>query len=329
MKNKIWFLIILLSCGVYIVNNTVFWQSVTDITAKFCNSWVLTENLNITTDSAKLNEICTQFTNSSDKDISINIGFPDWAITNDSFKKKACRTESNRDNFWKYVIQKNKTITIPAQKTIIEKNHIKFPAGFEWITHGCLTYFINNTNSDSNNWVNVIVRQTSYIDILVGSKFKREIKLEKFAKTNNLWSNKKINTEFNFDSTISIKLNFINSWDVDETFIGSWKIYDKFWFSKDFEIQETKLTSNSKTEISVNIWSLPFYWWMFKIELNWTIVPDIVFNKDSLAPKLKENITIKENTTITIIPRNIVIWIIIFLIIFFTIRKLKKRTNNL
>ncbi len=324
MKTKIWISTISTFALYILFYSFAFWQSVTDITASFCNSWNITSGLNFSTNSAKLNEICTQFTNNTEKDIAIKIWFPDWTITNDNFKNRACKWEWKTQDFWQYIIQKNKWLVIPSKQTIKEKTYIRFPAWFAGIVHGCMTYFLDATTT-TTNLVNVVVRQTSFIDILVWSNFKREIILKDFDKLNNWWWNKKLNTEFNFDSTISLKLNFINNWDVDELFIWSWKIYDNLWFSKTFEISQIRLSANSTKDFSINIWSLPFYGWFFKIEVNWNITPEILFNKDSLDPKLKEIIIVQEETTIKVIPWNIIIWIIIFVTIFFLIRHFKKR----
>jgi len=327
MKTKIWLSIILFSF-LYCLFSVTFAQSIWDISSSFCNSWIITSGLNFSTDSAKYNEICTQFTNNSDQDISIKIWFPDWTITNDEFKKPACRWEWNIENFGKYVIQKNKTLIIPAKQTINEKDYIRFPAWFDGIVRGCMTYFLNQTKTDVNNQLNIVVRQTSYISILVWSNFKRSISIQQFDKTDNWWTNKKISTELNFDWDMILKLNFTNSWDVDELFIWSWRIYNKLWFSKYFEIPTTKLLTNTSKEISVNMWKLPFYWWFFKIELNWNIEPEILFNRDSLTPKLKEIISIQEETIINIIPRNIIIAVIVLLFAFSIIRYFIKRKKN-
>lgn len=326
MKIKIWISIILISSFIYLASNCN-WQNITDIDAVFCNSWSLTENLNFSTYSAKSNEICIQFTNTSDKDIWIKIWFPDWTLTNDSFKNRACKWEWNIQDFWKYVTQKNKTLIIPAHTTIIEKDSIKFPAWFDWIARGCLTYFLNQTNADLNQ-INVVVRQTSYIDILVWANFNRGISLQFFNKTNYWSTNKIINIESNFDSTMSLALNFVNSWDIDESFSWSWKIYDNLWFSKDFEIPQTKLLANSTKKLLVNIGKLPFYWWFFKIQLNWSIDPEISFNKDYLDLNLKSAIKIQEETTIKIIPRNIIILVIVISITASLVRHFKKQKTT-
>ncbi len=329
MKMKIWLAIISISALYMIFSNLVFWQSISDIDVKFCNNWVLVEDLIFSTNSAKLNEICTQFTNKTNQDISIKIWFPDGSVTNDQYKKQACKWEWNIENFWKYVIQKNKILTIPAQESIIEKNYIRFPAWFSWIVHGCQTIFLDASNIDTTNLVNIVTRKTSYIDILVWWNFKREINSKFFDKVNNLGTNKKLNTSFNLDSSLSLKLIFINNWDIDEFIQWSWSISNNFWFSKEFEIQQSKISSNSTENLNINIGNLPFYGWFYKIQINWTIEPKIDFNKDSLDSRLKEPININEQTTIIVIPWNIIVWIIILIIMIFTIKHFKRKKNNL
>jgi hypothetical protein len=73
---------------------------------------------------------------------------------------------------------------------------------------------------------------------------------------------------------------------------------------------------------------LPFYGWVFQIQISWNIQPQIDFNKESLDSKLKDPINIEEETTIIIIPRNIIILIIVIIIMIFTIKHFKKKKNN-
>ncbi|MFZ2718555.1 MAG: hypothetical protein WAZ12_02050, partial [Candidatus Absconditicoccaceae bacterium] len=216
-----------------------------------------------------------------------------------------------------------------AKESIIEKNYIRFPAGFSGIVHGCQTIFLDATNIDTTNLVNIVTRRTSYIDILVGGNFKREINTQFFNKVNNLGTNKKINTSFNLDSSLSLKLNFINSGDIDEFIEGSGIISNNFGFSKEFKIEQAKISSNSTEILNINIGSLPFYGGFYRIQINGKIEPKIDFNKNSLDGRLKEPINIDEETTITVIPWNILIGIIIIIIMILTIKHFKRRKNNL
>lgn len=310
--------IFLLSCAIF--TSYSFAQDIGAVSAQFCNGWKFTDYLNFTTDSAKSNPICVQFTNQSSQDVAIKIWFPDGTITKDQFKDRACKTESSINNFGQYVKQANKTLIVPAQKTITYQASIQFPAWFGWIVHGCLTYTIADT--DSSNMVNIVMRKTRYIDILVWSNFKRDISLQNFSK------NQSIQTQSNFDSTFSIKLNFINSWDINEFFQWSGIIYDKFWFFKIFDIPPNKITPNSQQQLDINIWRLPFYWWIFQIQISWNIQPEILFNQDNLDPRLKQTILVQSQNTFTIIPRKIILSILIIALIIFSINYYKKKSHH-
>jgi len=183
-----------------------------------------------------------------------------------------------------------------------------------------MTYTL--ANPDSSNMVNIVMRKTRYIDILVWSNFQRDISLQNFSK------NQSIQTQSNFDSTFSIKLNFINSWDINEFFQWSGIIYDKFWFSKTFDIPSQKITPNSQQQLEINIWRLPFYGWIFQIQIAWNIMPEILFNLDNLDPRLKKAISVQTQTTFTIIPRKTILWIIIIAIIIGGINYYKKKSHH-
>jgi len=323
--------IIFLICGFYLMF-PVFWQDIWSLSASFCNDWQETKSLKISTNSAKTNEICINFSNSSDKDLTINVGYPDWEETTDEFKNKACKVEWDIWNFGQYMTDYSKSITIPARSTIIEKSHIKFPAWFEGMVHWCLTYYIKNSQkTNPENMLNIVVRKTNFIDILVWWKYKREISLLKFDKSWFFWTNKKIQTNINKTNwKLQLNIHLSNSWDVDETLNATWSISNLFWFNKTFSLKSKKIKSNSEQLISIEVWNLPFYKWSFNINLILTSEPEIIFNKSNLPENLKSKITIKEFTKITIIPYSLIWRIILILWLFFIFKKTNiKKTLDL
>lgn len=307
----------------------IFWyskaESISDIQAYFCDNW---ESLNITTDSAKVNEICVKFSNKSDKNIDLKIWFPDSEITNDSFKVKACKSEWKIENFWQYVISDKKNILIPAKSEIEKKIYIKFPAWYEWISRWCITYFLNN-QQDPNNMINIIVRKKLFIEALVWSNFKREVSIESNSENKKLFSaNPKINIKKDdLNNWIIASVSIINSWDIDELFNWTGIIKNNYWVYREFVFENTEIKAQSKKEISVSLKDIPFYKWSYIVQIKWKISPQILFNKNSLKEELKKTIQIQEQTKIFIIPRNIIIWFLLLIIIIILIIK-KNRPNR-
>lgn len=78
-----------------LLSGTIFAQDsvIGSISVKFCNDEALTKELNIQATTDKDYEICMQFSNSMNRDITIQYGFVDGVLTNDIFQNKACTTD--------------------------------------------------------------------------------------------------------------------------------------------------------------------------------------------------------------------------------------------
>lgn len=232
------------------------------------------------------------------------------------------------ENFGKYVSPKKDLIIVPAKKQITEKFSIKYPAWFEGIVYWCFVYYIDREKDPAaNNMINVIVRQTKGIDILVWSSFKREINIKPFVKVRNYWTNKIINTTMRQEANkLFAQIQFENKWDVDEIFQWSWSIRNALWFTKKFNIPPTNIASNSTKKIEIAIWKVPFYWLGFTVEIDWKLIPSISFNKEKLSPNLKEPLLVNQQTKIFIVSVFPII-IIIIIIAFFAIKLIKKKLS--
>ncbi|MCF7834760.1 hypothetical protein K9M48_01755 [Candidatus Gracilibacteria bacterium] len=295
-------------------------QNISNISASFCDELESSNSLNITTDSAKINEICVKFINNSDKNITINVGFPDSEITNDSFKIRACKSERKIENFGQYINNPPEYVSIPSNGEITKKFYLKYPAGYEGISRGCMTYFLNNIDSD--NMINVVVRKKLFIEALVGSNFQRNIEIQEAGENKFFSSNSKIKIEKEeINGGLIASFSIQNSGDIDEVFNGTGLIKNNYGVHREILFENIEIKSNSIKEVEVTLKEIPFYKGSYLIQIDGEIKPEILFNKDKIKSELKTPIKINEKTKIFIIPRNIIIGIIIFLLIIFLIKR--------
>jgi len=280
---------------------------------KFCNGWILSNDLAIITDSAKNNEICVSLTNKYGTEIMVNMWFVDGELTNDQFRLKACKNEWKIQNFAQYIVWEQWSFLIPWSGVITKTYNIVFPAWFSWVVHGCLVYYLSNSTQTLGG-LRILTRKTNFIDAIVWWVFQRSVKFLPFQ-----WEfpPSKIKV-YKKNNEIFIQAHLINTWDVDEDLILSWILLNKLWYHKSFLFSKT-LRSNWDIIISWSLWKLPFYKWFYKIQLKWEAQAKIAFSKDALPDKLKLPMVISEQKIVFFMPRVIILIVIGTIIIIFVI----------
>lgn len=285
MKRKIW--VLMLSLFVFVL--PVFAQDATvwDVEVQFCNNDEKTKNLSMVLEWWIENEICMDFYNYSNNDVTLKYGFVDGTIAVGDTPKKACKNEWEWEEFGQYVTQDTDTITVLAWETVRQKAKIKYPAGFSGMINGCLTYSIvwNESNiGNDDNMFTILVRRAKFIDVLVGGELKRNIQ---FSDDNSL--------SYSFDSkanqfVINISLN--NAWNVDENLKISWVVSNSFGYNKEILVENIKVLSDSKKDIQIVVDELPWYKLAYKADLTLVWTPEFAFDPATLPDSVKEPITI-------------------------------------
>jgi hypothetical protein len=238
-------------------------------------------------------------------------------VTADEFKNKACKNEWDVTEFGQYVTQDYDEIVVPANNSVRQKAHVKFPAWMSWLVNGCLTYYIkdqwNNENSDSV--FKVLVRKASFIDVLLWWNLKRNLILNESNPIS--YSYDKANKQYN----IVISLN--NIWNVDELTTLSGTISNKFGYNATFTSEEKKIVANDQGNIKVSL-SLPRYKMWYNVNLDVTTKPIFTFSENMVPDELKWERTINVQLPIFVFPWILVYclaWLILFIIIIVYISK--------
>lgn len=263
-------------------------QSLWDISLSFC-SGDQKEQMDIITQSDIDTEICVEYQNNSNKDITLDINFVDWALNASGWK--SCNIpEDQNDKFTKYMKEPTSEITIPWNSTKKENYTIRYPIWYEWISHGCITYNIKS-EEEWNPMINFVFRKAFSIDILVWwSEVKPKLDITNIYIT---W----------YDTAKQLVLELKNKWNIDQEINLTWTIENLFWYSESFEITGITISANQNLKIISNEILIPSYKWFFTIKSYLTNNP--IFDFDITNTNLE---TEYSTAWLTIITNNIMLW---------------------
>lgn len=302
-----WFI---LSVFIFIWTSFAQNASIGDVSVNFCNEDNNTKSLSMVLDGWKEWEICIEFSNFSESDVDITYGFVDWVVTADKYKSKACKNEWEDTMFGRYVRQDVNKISIPSMSKVRQKAYIKFPVGLTGMVNWCLTYFVSNTKETTtidSAMFDVLVRKASFIDVLVWWELSRNLKLSSDKDA--------ISSYFDSDNDILVlELKFDNLGTVNEWIVIGWKISNMFGYTAEFSGQVVKVLSDSSQILKIQISQLPWYKWLFDVELNVMSTPQFDFDPASIPADMKEAIYIEAKTNVFVMP-----WMIIYILWWFIV----------
>ena len=297
-------------------------SSVWDVVVQFCNSDEPTKNLSMVLEWGMEKEICMDFSNYSNNDVTINYGFVDGTIAIGDTPKKACKNEWEIAEFGQYVTQDNDTITILAWQTVRQKAKIKYPAGFSGMVNGCLTYSVawNQPNMwDEDNMFTILVRRAKFIDVLVGGELKRDVQFSNNDAVSYYYDSKA--------NQFVINISLTNAGNVDENVTVSGVVSNSFGYNKDISEEDIKVISDSKKDIQVVADEIPWYKLSYKADLTLIWAPEFAFDPATLPDSVKEPITIHLSLDMFQFPWIILVyvlwWIIFIILVCFLAKHLK------
>ena len=289
-------------------------QSLWDIDLSFCDN-NQEKQVDIVTKSNQDTDICVSFKNNSDTDTTLNITFVDWAI-NKSWWKSCGIPEDPNTNFTKYVQDFDHEVFIPWHSETKKHYTIHYPVWYEWISHGCISYEIKNTEESPSQPINFVFRKVFSIDIMVWwSQVKPKLVISDLYLS---W----------YDTNQKIILEIANKWNIDQKITLTGTIKNWFWYKWIFETSGTTIPANSKTTLISNEIRIPSYKWFFIIKSNLTNEP--IFDFDITKSNLKNEYS---SSWLTIIKNTAMLWsrlyiILITLIIALIIALIIKNSNN-
>jgi len=239
-------------------------QNIWDIQASFCNENETNKELDIITKAGQETNICINFTNNSLKDTSILVNFVDWILTANG--NKWCLAASKpKPNFGQHMLDYETKLNIPSNSSIQQIYKIKFPTGYSWVSHGCLSYEIDNKNNIAW-WMGIIFRKSHTIDILVWwTEINSNLKIKDLS--------------FSWDQ-VSKKLIFTiqNKWNISQSVQISGSINNPFWYSQNFRTETITIPANEYKTLETKNLNLPDYKWIFFVGSTLNYEADFNFN---------------------------------------------------
>lgn len=293
-----------------------------DVAVQFCNGDEPTKNLSMVLEWGMEKEICMDFSNYSNSDVTIKYGFVDGTIAQWTPPLKACKDEWETAEFGQYVTQDTDTITILSWQTVRQKAKIKYPAWFSGMINGCLTYYILWDQSnvwDEDNMFSILVRRAKVINVLVGGELKRDVQ---FSDDNSL--------SYYYDSKANqfvINISLTNAWNVDENVSVSGVVSNSFGYNKEISLENIKVVSDSKKDIQIIVDELPWYKLSYNADLTLVWNPEFAFDPATLPDSVKEPMTIHLSLDMFQFPWILLVyllwWIVFIVLVCFLAKHLK------
>ena len=253
-----------------------------NIDLTFCNSWIITNELDLITKAWEEVSICINITNTSQEDMSVNIDFLDATITQDAFSNRACNAADRpKTYFGNFMLDYDKTVNIKWNSTIKKTYKIQLPVWYKWLSHGCVAYnVIQPSWQENQSMLNIIVRKIKFIDIFVwATPIKSQIKI---------WS---IKTTKDWKIT-NFQIWFKNIWNTTQNATISWTITNILGFKKQLKLDQNTVSIEPNKEIQIKTNNkdliLPTYKWLFTVNFEITNKPVFNFNISSWNNILKE-----------------------------------------
>lgn len=284
--------------------------NVWNIYAKFCSGEELLPSLSLVADSDTEYEICINFINSNNSEVSLDYSFIDGTVTNDEYQNKACTT-NDMSNFWQFVRQDNTSVVIPAHGSVEQKAYITFPSWVSWISNGCLVYSLSKGDTSNNevesDWsmFEIQLRKASFIDVLVWGEINR-----------NLTLSKKLFRSFNRKTDVlTLSAPIINNWNINESAYVEWTVKNILGYKNSFTMNDPKIVrSNSELVINADAENIPWYRMFYHLEWNIISEGSLEFDTSLLSEDVAQQNVLPFSFTIFIFPRAllfIILWIIV------------------
>ncbi len=305
-----------ISNGIEKLRNNNVWVS-------FCNpidNSISSKTLSLWIQQWETKDVCLLLSNGTNNIVAIDLAIV-WA--KEHTKKPwsySCNLKTENNEITKFFNEKfEDTIYIPANSEIKKETKVTFPFWKEGVNVGCIEYLIKKDQQEG--W-------------MLNFKFRKVLQMKFMVLGKDLWENwnnisaTNIETFKSPEGKLHTKGNIENNWVLNEAIDIHWTISNIFWFHKEFEIKDIKVTVWQSEEfntenIEINSF-LPTYGWLFNIKLDIKYKPYFDFDVSNLDidEEIKKWWTISINKTFFQAPRLALWWLI--LIIFLLILAFRK-----
>ena len=256
--------------GLFAVVVTVWWFALADdlanVSLNYCDTPENTLQYQI--DPGVETGICYNLSNASSKPVTIKLSFIDGTFTNDQWQNKACLSDADIENFWKYVTEYDQLVTLKAGETIKKEATLLYPKDMDGLYHGCVVYSVVEKSSDEVSTAtasfSILMRRAKFIDVIVGNPANAQEKwiiLDTFTDADgiNLSHNPKIRIyKDDADNMYNIQIKVKNVSAVEQDVVITWVASNILMYKNTF-VETRKLLKWESLVINKKIENTPSY----------------------------------------------------------------------
>ena len=266
-----------------------------------------------------------KFVNTSSVDLNIDVRFSDSNMSKWITPVRWCEPLNDTKDFLAFNDGTWLKLTVPANWELEKEINVKFPITAWGLVRWCMAYII--TRDPDRQWINIAFVKKNFIDVFVWWEIDLNNALiftilEKDTKIHDLSSNSKIKAYFDESKNLIIEANLKNNWSLDEIANVSGTISNIFGYKDTFFWKDITLsTIDSQWVFLTTKWNksfaLPYYKWLYKIELfvNYKPVFDFETSNMNIDPKILEWWTLIEKASIFLMPWMALVISVVFLIL--------------
>lgn len=277
--------------------------------------------------------ICYNLSNASKTPVTVKLSFIDGTFTNDQRQNKACLSDADVENFWKYVTSYDQLVTLKAGETIKKEAKLLYPTGMDGLYHGCIVYSVVEAPKDASageaTSFTILMRRAKFIDVIVGDPANAQEKgiiLEDFTTADgiNLSHNSKIRIyKDDADGSYNIQLKVKNISPVEQDVVATWVASNILTYKNTF-VETRKILKGESLVITQKISNIPSY--NLTVKFNITNTPFTFGNQAPVIWTTKQKATLWIFNVITYIT---LIGILLFVgVVILLIQDLKRRRGG-
>lgn len=113
--------------------------------------------------------ICYTLSNGSRNPVTVKLSFVDGTFTNDQRQNKACLSDADTENFWRYVTAYDELITLNPWEAIKKEAKLMYPKDMDGLYYGCIVYsVVEQKEVWQGTSFSILMRRAKFIDVIVG-----------------------------------------------------------------------------------------------------------------------------------------------------------------
>jgi len=298
----------------------------------------LPKDLKLAVNADESEDICMLITNHSSESADLRLSFVDATITNDLARNKACKDETEKSNFWRFVDWPENSFSVPGGATVEKHATLRFPGWFAGESYGCVTYyFADALETESSSMFKIMVRRANFIEAVVSWSIDLGLVFVDDLPKELVYTNLSVNSNVNvyYDESANgmlVHFGLKNIGTVAEYVVITWTISNVLGFQYTFTQDSRKILPKESIIFREVVEGVPFYKGPFTVDINVSYVPQFEFVSDNITEDMKQYSYLFESVELFLFSWPIIglcaLVLVIVLIIIMILRRRKKKEKN-